>query len=399
MKFSTKISSLSPSLTLAITAKAKEMKSNGLDVIGFGAGEPDFNTPSNIIQAAVKAMNEGQTKYTPASGLIELKNAIINKLKVDNNLEYKTSQIIVSTGAKQSLANLFMAILNPGDEVLIPIPYWVSYPELVKIADGVPVLVETLEDESFKYNKSILEKAVTSKTKAIVINSPNNPTGTIYTEEELIEIADFAKKHDLIIVSDEMYEKLIYGDGKHVSIASVSEDAYKRTVVINGLSKSYSMTGWRIGYAAGAEEIVKLMTNIQSHMTSNPNTIAQVASIEALNGPQDEVELMKSEFEKRRDFMIERINQIDGLKAIYPSGAFYVMVNISNYLNRKIGDTIIENSIQFSEELLKRNNVAVIPGSAFGLDNYVRLSYATSMDNIKAGLDRMDEFVNYIKKC
>ncbi|GIM27783.1 aminotransferase [Clostridium polyendosporum] len=399
MKFSTKISSLSPSLTLAITAKAKEMKSNGLDVIGFGAGEPDFNTPNNIIQAAIKAMNEGQTKYTPASGLIELKNAIINKLKVDNNLEYRTSQVIVSTGAKQSLANLFMAILNPGDEVLIPIPYWVSYPELVKIADGVPVFVETLEDESFKYNVNILEKVITSKTKAIIINSPNNPTGTIYTEEELREIADFAKEHDLIIVSDEMYEKLIYGDGKHISIASISEDAYKRTVVINGLSKSYSMTGWRIGYAAGSEEIVKLMTNIQSHMTSNPNTIAQVASIEALNGPQDEVESMKSEFEKRRDFMIERINQIDGLKTIYPSGAFYVMVNISNYLNKKIGDTIIENSIQFSEELLKRNNVAVIPGSAFGLDNYIRLSYATSMDNIKLGLDRVEKFVNYIKKC
>ncbi|RXM88385.1 aspartate aminotransferase, partial [Clostridium tetani] len=280
---------ISPSVTLAITAKANEMKKDGIDVVGFGAGEPDFNTPENIQNAAIKAMREGYTKYTPVSGVVELKDAIVNKFKKENNLIYKSSQIIVSTGAKQCIANLFMAILNPGDEVLISAPYWVSYPELVKLADGVPVFVDCKKENDYKYSIDELEKRVSSKTKAIIISSPNNPTGSIYYEEELRDIAEFCKKHNLIILSDEIYEKLIYGHNKHISIASLNEDTYNRTVVINGVSKTYAMTGWRIGYAAGPGNVIKLMNNIQSHMTSNPNSIAQYAALEALTGEQESI--------------------------------------------------------------------------------------------------------------
>jgi len=296
MMLSKKAMEISPSLTLAITAKAKKMKAEGIDVIGFGAGEPDFNTPKNIQQAAIKAIEAGQTRYTAASGIIELKEAVVNKFKKDNNLTYKTSQIIISTGAKQCLANIFQAILNPGDEVLIGAPYWVSYPELVQLADGVPTFVDTEESNSFKLTIESLEKAVTKKTKAMILNSPNNPTGTAYTKEELEKIATFAQKHDIIIISDEIYEKLLYGESGHISIASLSEDAYNRTIVINGVSKAYAMTGWRIGYAAASEKITSLMSNIQSHTTSNPCSISQYASVEALNGDQSEVEKMKQEF-------------------------------------------------------------------------------------------------------
>lgn len=397
MKLSKKAGNISPSITLAITAKANELKSQGVDVVSFGAGEPDFNTPENIIQAAIKAMHDGKTKYTPAGGLLELKQTICKKFEADNGLEYKPSQITVSTGAKQSLANVFMATLNPGDEVLVPVPYWVSYPELVKLADGVPVFVETSKENSYKYTVSDLEKALTSNTKALLLNSPNNPTGTIYHEEELLEIANFAKKHDLLIISDEIYEKLIYDGENHISIAALNEDAYNRTIVINGVSKTYAMTGWRLGYAAASEEITKLMTSIQSHMTSHVNTIAQYAAIEALNGPVEEVNNMIKEFENRRNFMIYKLEKLNEVSIIRPSGAFYVMVNISAYLNTTFKDQAINNSVDFARVLLEEEKVAVIPGAGFGLDDYIRLSYATSMDIIENGIDRISTFLSKIK--
>ncbi|MGH4138143.1 pyridoxal phosphate-dependent aminotransferase [Clostridium sp.] len=396
MILSEKAKQISPSLTLDITAKAKKMKADGIDVIGFGAGEPDFNTPKNIQDAAVRAIQEGKTKYTASSGIIELKQAIIHKLDSENNLNYIPSQIIVSTGAKQCLANVFQAILNSGDEVLIGVPYWVSYPELVKLADGEPVYVQTEEIHKFKLTIENLNKALTSKCKAIVLNSPNNPTGTVYTKKELMEIASFAKINNLIIISDEIYEKLLYGSNAHISIASLSEDAYNRTIVINGVSKAYAMTGWRIGYAAGSIEIVSLMSNIQSHTTSNPSSIAQYASVEALNGQQDDVRKMVQQFKLRRDYMVERINNINNLSCVKPEGAFYVMVNISKVLNKSIQGEVIKGSINFSDLLLKNEKVAVIPGIAFGVDNFIRLSYATSMENIKNGIDRIARFVETI---
>ena len=398
MNLSKKAGNISPSITLSITAKANELKAQGVDVVSFGAGEPDFNTPQNIINAAIKAMQDGKTKYTPAGGILELKKTICKKFKEDNGLDYTTDQITISTGAKQCLANVFMAILNPGDEILIPIPYWVSYPELVKLADGVPVFVETLKENNYKYTIEDLEKAVSDKTKAILINSPNNPTGTIYNREELIEIAEFAKKHDLLIISDEIYEKLIYDGEKHISIASLSEDAFERTVVINGVSKTYAMTGWRLGYMAASKEITKLMTSIQSHMTSNVNTIAQYAAIEALNGPIEDLNTMVKEFERRRNFMVDRLSKIDGVSIIKPSGAFYIMVNISSYFNTTFKGEEIKNSLDFSRVLLDEEKVAVIPGAGFGLDEYIRLSYATSMDIIETGIDRIAMFINKIKK-
>ena len=397
MNLSKKAGNISPSITLSITAKANELKAQGVDVVSFGAGEPDFNTPQNIINAAIKAMQDGKTKYTPAGGILELKKTICKKFKEDNGLDYTTDQITISTGAKQCLANIFMAILNPGDEILIPIPYWVSYPELVKLADGVPVFVETLKENNYTYTIEDLEKAVSDKTKAILINSPNNPTGTIYNREELIEIAEFAKKHDLLIISDEIYEKLIYDGEKHISIASLSQDAFERTVVINGVSKTYAMTGWRLGYMAASKEITKLMTSIQSHMTSNVNTIAQYAAIEALNGPIEDLNTMVKEFERRRNFMVDRLSKIDGVSIIKPSGAFYIMVNISSYFNTTFKGEEIKNSLDFSRVLLDEEKVAVIPGAGFGLDEYIRLSYATSMDIIETGIDRIAMFINKIK--
>lgn len=397
MELSRKSQRIEASITLAITAKAKEMKENGIDVISFGAGEPDFNTPENIINAAIKAMQEGNTKYTNVNGILPLREAICKKFKEDNGLIYKPSQIVVSTGAKQSLANVFLAILNPGDEVIVPNPYWVSYPELIRLADGKAVFVESNETYSYKFTKENLEKVVTEKTKAIILNTPNNPTGTIYNREELIQIAEFAKKHDLIIVSDEMYEKLIYDGESHVSIASVSNDAYERTIVINGLSKSYAMTGWRLGYCGATEKIAKLMTNIQSHMTSNVCSITQYAAIEALNGPQDKVKEMIAEFEKRRNYMANTLEEMNNLSIIKPQGAFYIMINIDKCLGKEINGEKINDSMDFSAKLLEDEKVAVIPGKAFGLDNYVRVSYATSMELIEKGLERINKFVNKLK--
>lgn len=398
MILSNKAKNISSSITLAITAKAKEMKKNGINVIGFGAGEPDFNTPVNIQKAAIRAMEEGHTKYTPVSGIAELKEAIVKKLKSENNLLYDVSQVIVCTGAKQCLSDVFQAVLNPGDEVIIFKPYWVTYPELVKLSDGIPVFVETSEENHFKFKIEDVEKAITDKTKVILLNSPNNPTGTVYSENALAQIAELAKKHDLLIISDEIYEKLIYGEAKHISIASLSEDAYSRTIIINGMSKSYSMTGWRIGYAAaGNKEIINLMSNIQGHTTSNPTSIAQYASVEALNGDQETVKYMASQFKIRRDYMVDKINIIKNISCIKPEGAFYVMINIKKLLNKKINGNIIKNSIDFSKYLLEEEKVAVVPGDGFGVSEYVRLSYATSMENIKEGLDKLQKFVEKVQ--
>ncbi|AMN33181.1 aminotransferase class I/II-fold pyridoxal phosphate-dependent enzyme [Clostridium perfringens] len=391
MILSRKAQNIGASLTLALTAKAGELKKEGIDVVSFGVGEPDFNTPKNIIEAATRAMEEGKTKYTATSGIVELKEAIARKLHDDNGLNYGTKNIIISTGAKQSLANVFMAILNPGDEVIIPVPYWVSYPELVKLSDGVPVFIETKKENDFKVTYDELKSVLSENTKAIVINSPNNPTGTVYSKKDLEVIAKFAEENDLIIISDEIYEKLIYGKEEHISIASLSEDTFKRTVVINGFSKAYAMTGWRIGYAACYnEELIKVMNNVQSHMTSNTNSIAQFAALEALNGDQETIKNMVKEFSLRRELMIELISEIEDLTFIEPKGAFYVMIDVSKVLKK----ANIKGSMEFANLLLKEENVVVIPGIAFGEDNFIRLSYATSKEEIIKGLKRIKEFVN-----
>lgn len=389
---SEKASKLSPSVTLEITAKAKSMKAKGIDVISFGAGEPDFNTPENIRKEGIRAIEEGLTKYTPASGIQELKEAVCKKLKRDNNLEYNTENIIISNGAKHSIYNALLAIINPGDEVIIGVPYWVSYPELVRLAGGIPVLVDTKESNDFKFTINDLQKARTNNTKAIILNSPSNPTGSIYSKDELIEIANWAVENNIFVISDEIYEKLVY-DGKHISIASLNEEIKKLTIVINGMSKAYAMTGWRIGYLAAHKDIAKLINNIQSHTTSNPCSISQYASVIALNGDQNAVNQMKSEFKKRRDYMVETINSIDNLSCRMPKGAFYIMVNISKIKGKSIKGNIINSSLDLAKVLLDEGKVAVIPGIAFGNDNYIRLSYATSMENIELGLKRIKEII------
>ncbi|AFK86861.1 MULTISPECIES: pyridoxal phosphate-dependent aminotransferase [Thermoanaerobacterium] len=392
MRLSDKALSISPSLTLDITAKANRMKKSGINVIGFGAGEPDFDTPDYIKEAAISAIREGYTKYTPTSGILELKEAIVQKLKRDNNLSYDVSQIVVSNGAKQAIFNTLCAILNQGDEVIIPSPYWLSYPEMVKLAGGIPVFIDTAESNNFKITAAQLEEAISDKTKAIIINSPNNPTGAVYNEDELKNIASLAVKYNIYVISDEIYEKLIYS-GKHVSIASFNEGIKNLTIIINGMSKAYSMTGWRIGYSVSNPEIAKLINNIQSHTTSNPNTIAQYASVAALNQGDETIKAMVVEFKRRRDYMLQRINKIDGLKAITPDGAFYIIINISNFIGTEIYGTKINGSIDFANFLLEKAKVAVIPCLPFGNDNYIRVSYATSMSNIEEGFNRIENLL------
>lgn len=390
---SKKAAAVSPSPTLAIDSKFKEMKANGEDVVGFGCGEPDFDTPEHIKKAAIDAILNGETKYTPASGTLKLRQAVAEKFRRENGLEYKPTDIVVSNGAKHSLINAFQAICNPGDEVIIPAPFWVSYPEMVKLADGVPVVVTATEDNNFKVSVKDLEAALTPKTKAIVINSPSNPTGMVYTENELREIADFAVKHNLYVVSDEIYEHLIY-EGKHVSIASFGEEIKNLTIVINGVSKTFAMTGWRIGYAAANPEIAKAMANIQSHASSNPNSIAQAATIAALEGGMEEVEKMRKQFIRRRDFMVEMFSSIDGVSCKRPNGAFYIMMNIDDLIGRTMYGVTINNADDFAKLFLDVAKVAVVPGTGFGASNYVRWSYATSMDNIVEGIERLKKFLH-----
>lgn len=389
---SNKLKSIQPSVTLAITAKAKSLKAQGVDIIGFGAGEPDFKTPKHIRDAAIRAIENESIGYTAASGMESLKDAICDKFKRDNNLDYDQNQIVVSNGAKHSLYNVLAAICNPGDEVIVPNPYWVSYPELVRLVDAEPVFVECPESAEFKYTVEALEAAITDKTKAIILNTPNNPTGTAYNEEDLRKIADLAVKHNIYVISDEIYEKLLY-EGTHTSIASFNDEIKDLTIVVNGVAKAHAMTGWRIGYTASNKEIAKVMSNFQSHATSNPNTVAQYATIEALNGTEDTLNEMIKAFKERRDFMVDKINSIDNLSCLKPQGAFYVMVNISKLLGKTIDGKVIETSIDLADYLLDNAKVAVVPGIGFGNDNYVRLSYATSLDNIKEGLERIEKAI------
>lgn len=384
-----RVNTLSPSTTLAITAKAKEMKESGIDVIGLGAGEPDYNTPANIIEAAYASMKEGKTKYTPAGGLPALKDAIILKLNRDQQLDYSRKEIMIGIGAKHVLYTLFQVMLDPGDEVIIPTPYWVSYPEQVKLAGGIPVHIEGTAAAQFKVTAEQIREAISSKTKAVIINSPGNPTGMIYSKEELLQIAEVCKEKDIWIISDEIYEKLIYGGEKHISIAQLSDDAKKRTLLINGVSKSHSMTGWRIGYIAGDEVVVEAMTNLASHSTSNPTTTSQYAAIEAYNGSQDAVETMRIDFESRLDRVYPQISAIPGFNVIKPQGAFYLLPEVSEAVNK----TGFSNVDEFAEALLTNANVAVIPGSGFGSPDTIRLSYATSIDMLEEAIRRIRVFV------
>ncbi|MFJ7933475.1 pyridoxal phosphate-dependent aminotransferase [Sporosarcina sp. NPDC096371] len=388
-RLASRVNTLSPSTTLAITAKAKEMKESGIDVIGLGAGEPDYNTPENIIEAAYRSLKEGKTKYTPAGGLPLLKDAIIDKLLKDQGLSYSRNEIMVGIGAKHVLYTMFQVMLDPGDEVIIPTPYWVSYPEQVKLAGGVPVHIEGTAAAQFKVTADQIRHAITSKTKAIIINSPGNPTGMIYSKEELQQIAEVCQEKDIWIVSDEIYEKLIYGEEKHHSIAQLSDDAKQRTLIINGVSKSHSMTGWRIGYVAGDAEMVKAMTDLASHSTSNPTTPSQHAAIEAYNGPQDTVETMRKDFESRLERVYPQLVAIPGFNVIKPQGAFYLLPDVSEAAVK----TGFANVDDFAAALLTQANVAVIPGSGFGSPDTVRLSYATSIDLLEEAIRRIRVFV------
>lgn len=392
-ELSRKASSVKPSSTLAITAKAKALKAEGVDVVGFGAGEPDFNTPENICNAAIAAITDGFTKYTPASGTDELKKAICKKFETFNHLHYEPNQIVISNGGKHSLTNIFTVLLNPQDEVIIPAPYWLSYPEIVRLSDGVPVFVKTTAEQNYKITAEQVAAACTDKTKALVLNTPNNPTGMLYTKEELEAIAKVVVEKDIFVVADEMYENLVYGDQEHVSIASFNEEIYKRTITCSGVSKSYAMTGWRIGYTGSTPEIAKMMGSVQSHQTSNPNSIAQKATVEALTGDQSTVSFMNEEFNKRRIYMYERLCKMPYVSTIEPQGAFYVFVDISDVLEKSYQGEKIETVEKIGEILINDYSVAVIPCRDFGYPDHIRLSYAISIEQIQKGLDRIEEFL------
>lgn len=394
MKVSSRCMAVSGSPTLAINAKAKELKTQGLDVVGFGAGEPDFDTPENVRNAAKEALDLGMTRYTPAGGSVDLQKAVCEKLLRDNGLVYKPSQIVISNGAKQSLFNTFMALCEVGDEVLIPSPYWVSYPEIVKMAGGVPVPVEGRPENNFKPTAAEIEEKVTEKTRAIMLTSPNNPNGYVFTKEELTAIGNLAVKYDFYIVADEIYEFLIYDGQEHVSIASIAPEFYERTVTINGVSKAYAMTGWRIGYTASPENVAKAMVNYQSHSTSGPNTIAQYAAMKALQGPTEDRKKMVAEFARRKNRIVQLINAIPGLSCVEPKGAFYVMMKVSECFGKKTKDgQVVSDDMTFAKLLLDRNLVAVVPGTGFNAPEFVRLSYAISMETIEKGIARIAEFV------
>jgi aspartate aminotransferase len=388
---SNRAKSLKPSPTLAINAKAKSMQAQGIHVISFGAGEPDFDTPENIKQAAKKAIDDGFTKYTPVGGIDDLKDAIIKKFQRDNQLTYKRSEIIVSCGGKHSFYNLAQAIFDQGEEVIVPAPYWVSYPPMVALANATPVIAETAEKNEFKITPAELKKAVNSKTKALILNSPSNPTGSAYTRKELENIAEIAISKNFFVISDEIYEKIVYDGFEFRSIASLSDEIKKRTIIVHGVAKTYAMTGWRIGYTAGSEEIISAMSNIQSQSTSNPTSIAQKASVEALIGPQNEVEKMVSAFAQRRNYIVDRLNKIPGVSCYKPVGSFYVFPNFSSYYGKSYQGKKIENSTHLADFFLEVAKVAVVPGVEFGADPFERLSYATSMEDIMEGLDRIEE--------
>jgi aspartate aminotransferase len=378
-----------------MTAQAIKMKREGKKVISFAAGEPDFDTPKNIKEEAISAIKQGFTHYTVNSGIIELKEAVIGKLKKDNKVEYKPAEIIISNGAKQCLFNAILTVCNPEDEVLLPTPCWVSYTEQIKFAQAVPIFINTYQEDAFKLSAAQVEEKISSKTKLLILNSPNNPTGAVYEVEELKKIAQLLVKYDIYCISDEIYEKLIYDEAEHFNIASLSNEVKAKTIIINGVSKSYAMTGWRIGYAAGPEDIISGMGKIQEHSTSNPNSIAQKASVEALNGRQETIEEMRREFDERRKYMVEKLNKIKGVSCLKPSGAFYAFPNVSKILEKGVkynGKRII-NSFDLADFILEEAEVALIPGSAFEAEGYFRLSYATSMEDVKEGLDRIENIL------
>lgn len=381
------------STTLAVDSLAKQMKADGLDVVGFGTGEPDFNTPDNINMAGIRAICDGKTKYTPAAGIIPLRKAIAQRLKEDCGVDYNYTQIVVASGAKHSVYIALAAITNPGDEIIIPAPFWVSYYEMVRMVGGTPVIVEAGEEQNFKITAQQLEAAITDKTKCLMLNNPSNPTGMIYSAEELRAIADVCVKHDLYILADEIYYQLIYDGIEFTSIASLGEEVKERTLLINGVSKSYAMTGWRVGYCAANKTLAKIMSNFLSHSTGAPSTISQWASVEALTGPQEGIEAMRLAFLERRDYIVKRINSIPGVSCIVPNGAFYVMMNIEQLIGKTLGGKLIENDDDFAVALLEKALVAVVPCSGFGMKNFVRWSYAASMENIEKGLDRLEKFV------
>lgn len=381
------------STTLAVDSLAKHMKADGLDVVGFGTGEPDFNTPDNINMAGIRAICDGKTKYTPAAGIIPLRKAIAHRLKEDCGVDYDYTQIVVASGAKHSVYIALAAITNPGDEIIIPAPFWVSYYEMVRMVGGTPVIVEAGEEQNFKITAQQLEAAITEKTKCLMLNNPSNPTGMIYSADELRAIADVCVKHDLYILADEIYYQLIYDGIEFTSIASLGDEVKERTLLVNGVSKSYAMTGWRVGYCAANKTLAKIMSNFLSHSTGAPSTISQWASVEALTGPQEGIEAMRLAFLERRDYIVKRINSIPGVSCIVPNGAFYVMMNIEQLIGKTLGGKLIENDDDFAVALLEKALVAVVPCSGFGMKNFVRWSYAASMENIEKGLDRLEKFV------
>jgi len=395
MRVSKRAQAVPPSATIAVTSRAKELKAQGLDVVSFGVGEPDFDTPDYIKQAAVKAMKEGKTKYTAAAGIIELRAAIAEKLRAENGLNYTPEQVIVTIGGKHSVYEAMQAVLDPGDEVILPTPYWVTYPETVKLAGATSRIVRTEKANAYKITPSQLKEAITEKTAMLVINSPNNPGGFSYTPEELVAIAQVLEGTKVVVLSDEIYEKLIYGKTRFVSFASLSEDAYSRTLTLNGFSKPFSMTGWRLGYTAGPLEIVKAMGRLQSHMTSNPVTFVQYAAIAALGKPAAEaIENMRVEFERRGKYMSERLNSIEGISCVEPTGAFYCFPDVSAHYGRNINGTKINGSMDFARALLEQANVALVPGLPFGCDANVRLSFACSLEQITKGLDRIEKWLS-----
>ncbi len=381
------------STTLAVDSLAKQMKADGLDVVGFGTGEPDFNTPDNINMAGIRAICDGKTKYTPAAGIIPLRKAIAQRLKEDCGVDYDYTQIVVASGAKHSVYIALAAITNPGDEIIIPAPFWVSYYEMVRMVGGTPVIVEAGEEQNFKITAQQLEAAITEKTKCLMLNNPSNPTGMIYSADELRAIADVCVKHDLYILADEIYYQLIYDGIEFTSIASLGDEVKERTLLVNGVSKSYAMTGWRVGYCAANKTLAKIMSNFLSHSTGAPSTISQWASVEALTGPQEGIEAMRLAFLERRDYIVKRINSIPVVSCIVPNGAFYVMMNIEQLIGKTLGGKLIENDDDFAVALLEKALVAVVPCSGFGMKNFVRWSYAASMENIEKGLDRLEKFV------
>lgn len=389
MQLSNLAKRLKPSATVTITSKAKALRAEGIDVIGFGAGEPDFDTPENIKQSGINAIQSGFTKYTAPGGIDKIKEAIIGRIKADYGIEYEKPEIIVSCGAKHTLYNLTQVLINDGDEVIIPAPYWVTYPEQVSIAGGTPVIIDTDERSGFKISASELEKVITKNTKALILNYPSNPTGSTYTKGELESIVGVALDAGLIIITDEIYDKIIYGGTTHTPIPSLSKRAKENSILVNGVSKAYSMTGWRIGYAAGDRDVIKAMNNLQGQCTSNPVTISQYAAIEAFNGSQDAVEQMRKVFEQRKNYIVNELNSIEGITCFDPQGAFYVFPNVSGFYGKSFEGKKITNSLEITEFLLEEAKVAVVPGVEFGADNYIRISYAVSEKEIKEGISRI----------